>query len=209
MFIKYPRTYHLPWSQGITDDDKVLSDLSCFDGKRVIINKKMDGENTTMYSNHIHARSIDSRGGVDRDWVKQLHASIAHNIPENWRICGENLWAQHSISYTDLPSYFMAFSIWNDSNFCLSWDDTLQYLDLLDLSCVPIMYDGVWDIDICSKIHTTLDFKKDEGFVVRNADSFHYDQFKFNVAKYVRKSHVQTDDKHWRTKELIPNALKE
>jgi hypothetical protein len=54
----------------------------------------------------------------------------------------------------------------------------------------------------------TLDPEKDEGFVVRNADRFHYDQFNYNVVKYVRKGHVQTD-KHWRTQELVPNVLKE
>ena len=207
MFTKYPRTHHLPWSPGVGDDDRVQHDLSCFVGKRVIVTKKMDGENTTMYSNHIHARSIDSRGGVDRDWVKQLWAGIAHNIPENWRICGENLWARHSIQYTDLPSYFMGFSIWNEANVCLGWDDTLQFFELLGIDHVPVMHDFIWDEDKIRKLHTELSPDKDEGFVVRNADRFHYDQFNYNVAKYVRKGHVQTD-KHWRNQELIPNELK-
>jgi hypothetical protein len=206
MFTKYPRTHHLPWSPGATDDDKILTDLSCFNGKRVIVTKKMDGENTTMYSNHIHARSLDSKGGVDRDWVKTLWAGLAHNIPENWRICGENLWAKHSIHYTDLPSYFMGFSVWNEYNTCLGWDDTLQYFELLGIDPVPVMYDFIWDEDKIRKIHTELLNDKDEGFVVRNADCFHYDQFQHNVVKYVRKGHVQTDT-HWRTQSFVPNVL--
>ena len=48
--VKYPRTYHLPWSEGRTDDDKVLSDDSQFIGKYVVVTEKMDGENTTIYS---------------------------------------------------------------------------------------------------------------------------------------------------------------
>ena len=207
MFIKYPRTPHLPWSPGTTDDDKVLHDLSHFEGKRVVITKKMDGENTTMYSNHIHARSIDSRGGVDRDWVKTMWAGMAHNIPENWRICGENLWARHSIAYDELPSYFMAFSIWDESNVCLSWDETLHYFAMLGVEPVYVIYDGLWNEDACRKLHTELDPVKDEGFVVRLADSFHYDNFGTSVAKYVRKGHVQTD-KHWRHQEIVPNGLK-
>lgn len=205
MFIKYPRTPHLPWSPGTTDDDKVLKDLTQFDGRRVVITKKMDGENTTMYSNHIHARSIDSRGGVDRDWVKTFWSGIAHDIPENWRICGENLWARHSIAYDELPSYFMAFSIWDNSNNCLSWDDTVQYCVLLGIEHVPVIYDGIWDEAMCSNLHKTLDPEKDEGFVVRLADSFAYDDFGISVAKYVRKGHVQTD-KHWRHQEIIQNG---
>jgi hypothetical protein len=207
MFTKYPRTYHLPWSPGFTNDDKVLTDLSCFVGKRVVITKKMDGENTTGYSDgYIHARSLDSRGGVDRDWVKQMWAGVAHNLPENWRICGENLWARHSIAYTDLPSYFMAFSIWDESNTCLGWDDSVQYFEMLGIDHVPVIYDGVWDEDMTRNLHKELS-PNDEGYVVRLADSFYYDQFGISVAKYVRKDHVQTD-KHWRAQELIPNELR-
>lgn len=205
--MKYPRTYHLPWSPGATDDDKILIDLSCFVGKRVIVTKKMDGENTTMYSDNIHARSLDSRGGVDRDWCKTFWSQIAHNIPVGWRICGENLWAKHSIYYTDLPSYFMGFSVWDDTNTCLNWDDTIQYFELLGISSVPVMYDFVWDERLVRKLHTELLPNADEGFVIRSADSFHYDQFKNNVAKYVRGNHVQTDV-HWRTQAFIPNKLK-
>ena len=36
-----------------------------------------------------------------------------------------------------------------------------------------------------------------EGFVVRTKNRFHMDDFKKNVFKYVRKGHVQTDQKHW------------
>lgn len=207
MFIKYPRTPHLPWSPGTTDDDKVLKDLSQFDGRRVVITKKMDGENTTMYSNHIHARSIDSKGGVDRDWCKTFWSSIAHDIPENWRICGENLWARHSIAYEDLPSYFMGFSIWDENNICLSWDETLHYFALLGVEPVYVIYDGIWNEDACRVLHRSLDPEKDEGFVVRLADKFVYEDFGISVAKYVRKGHVQTD-KHWRHQEIVPNGLK-
>lgn len=207
MFTKYPRTPHLPWSPGTTDDDKVLRDLSHFNDKRVVITKKMDGENTTMYSNHIHARSLDSRGGVDRDWVKTFWSSIAHDIPENWRICGENLWARHSIAYDELPSYFMGFSIWDDTNTCLSWSDTQHYFELFGIEPVQVIYDNIWDEAVCSDLHKSLDPEKDEGFVVRLASSFHYDDFGRSVAKYVRKGHVQTD-KHWRHQEILPNGLK-
>lgn len=208
MFTKYPRTPHLPWSPGAADDDKVLKDLSYFEGKRIVITKKMDGENTTMYSNHIYARSIDSRGGIDRDWVKTFWSSIAHNIPENWRICGENLWARHSIAYDELPSYFMAFSIWDNSNICLSWNDTVQYCNLLGIEHVPVIYDGIWNMSIVRYLDRDLDFEKDEGFVVRLADRFAYDDFGISVAKYVRKGHVQTDDIHWRHQLLVQNGMK-
>lgn len=206
MFIKYPRTPHLPWSPGKTDDDKVLHDLSNFNNKCVVITRKMDGENSTMYRDHIHARSIDSKGGVDRDWVKMFWSGIAHDIPEGWRICGENLWARHSIAYDNLPSFFMGFSIWDADNTCLEWNDTLHYFELLGIEPVHAIYTGIWDESMCKSLHKTLDLEKDEGFVVRLAGSFHYDDFGKSVAKYVRKGHVQTDT-HWRHMQIVPNKL--
>ena len=72
IIIKYPRTPHLPWSEGITSDDKKIKTLNKFHGRSVIITEKMDGENTTMYRNNIHARSLDSRGGEERAWIKNF-----------------------------------------------------------------------------------------------------------------------------------------
>lgn len=205
--VKYPRTNHLPWSPGVNDDDRVMHDLSNFIGKRVVITKKMDGENTTMYCDHIHARSLDSKGGEDRAWVKQFWSSIAHDIPVDWRICGENLWAEHSIHYTDLSSYFLGFSVWNERNICLSWDDTLVYFDLLGISSVPVIYDGVWDEAKIRSLEKSLSWEHDEGYVVRLAESFTYSQFKNSIAKYVRRGHVQTT-KHWRAgRTFTPNEL--
>ena len=83
-YIKYPRTPHLPWSLGASSDDKVLPSVGHFEGRQVIVTEKMDGENTTLYRDHIHARSLDSKGGEDRAWVKQFWASIRGEIPEGW-----------------------------------------------------------------------------------------------------------------------------
>lgn len=205
--VKYPRTNHLPWSPGVNDDDRILTDLSVFEGKRVIVSMKMDGENTTMYSDHIHARSLDSRGGEDRAYVKQMWAQIAHDIPQDWRVCGENLWAEHSIHYDNLPSYFLGFSIWNELNVCLDWDTTLEYFDLLGLKPVPVLFDGMWNEAEIIKIEESLKWEKDEGYVVRLAEAFPYSAFKTSIAKFVRKGHVQTT-KHWRAgRQFNPNKL--
>lgn len=36
----------------------------------VVITEKMDGENTTLYRDGLHARSLDSRHHPSRNWVK-------------------------------------------------------------------------------------------------------------------------------------------
>ncbi|CAM6053386.1 unnamed protein product [Sphagnum tenellum] len=43
--VKYPRTYHVLWSEGMHDDDRMHPNMDNFVGKRVIVTTKMDGEN--------------------------------------------------------------------------------------------------------------------------------------------------------------------
>lgn len=197
-YVKYPRTYHLPWSPGMTDDDRKMPNISAFEGQHVVITEKMDGENTTMYRDHIHARSLEYAGRYDRNWVKQFHSKIAYDIPEGYRLCGENLWAQHSIIYTGLPSYFMLFSIW-DRDLCLSWKDTLEWAALLGISTVPVLYEGLWE----DRRIVTDPYR--EGYVVRVAAAFPLSVFRTHVGKYVRANHVRTQA-HW-TRRIVPNSL--
>ena len=206
--VKYPRTNHVKWSEGINDDDRVIDSMDNFINKRVIVTTKMDGENTSMYSDYIHARSVDGRSHPSRDWVKNFWGKIRYSIPENWRICGENLYAEHSLKYTDLPSYFMGFSVWNNFNECLSWDDTQDYFQLLEITSVPVLFDGIYDERAIRKLCDDNDWETCEGYVLRLADSFSYGQFRHSCVKWVRKGHVQTS-KHWmHGQQIIPNGLR-
>jgi hypothetical protein len=203
MRYKYNRTYHLPWTQAFTSDDKILKSVKHFEGKRVIVTVKMDGENSSLYRDYFHARSLDSNNHPSRNWLKKFHSEFAFEIPEGWRICGENIYAKHSIAYDNLCSYFYGFSIWNEKNECLNWEETLEWFDLFKIIPVEVLYDGIWNEELIRNI----DYGNQEGYVVRSFDSFHYDDFKKNVAKCVRANHVQTDN-HWIHSEIVPNKLK-
>ena len=203
-YIKYPRTAHLPWSPGVSSDDVRILDTTTFAGKEVIVTEKMDGENTSLYRDHIHARSLDSRHHPSRDWVKTWHGNIAYTIPVGWRICGENLYARHSVAYPDLASYFYGFSIWNEDNICLNWAETEEWFELLGVHPVPVLFRGVWDEAAIRAL--SIDANTTEGYVVRLAEAFNYEDFPRSLAKWVRPHHVQTDQ-HWMFAELIPNGL--
>lgn len=208
--VKYPRTYHLPWSPGMTDDDRMMEDVAFFTGQRVVVTAKLDGENTTLYTDYVHARSLEFQPHPSRDRVKALHGTVGYEIPKGWRVCGENLFAKHAIHYHRLPAYFLVFSIWNERNVCLGWDDTLVWVQLLDLKTVPILYDGIWDEDLIRKLYTpTLDGDECEGYVVRVASEFHHRDFRRRVGKYVRASHVSVDGGHWMNKIVISNEISE
>jgi len=162
--------------------------------------------NCTMMSDYCYARSLDSNNHPSRNWVKGLWGSIRYEIPENWRICGENVYAKHSVGYDDLDTYFYVFSIWNENNVCLSWDETVEWCNLLGLKHVKVLYRGVFDVEVFKNMN--INVEKQEGFVVRLASSYKYSDFKKSVIKWVRKGHIQTDQ-HWSTQKIVPNKLKQ
>jgi len=215
-YVKYPKTNHVPWSPGYTSDDRVFTEEQfhdCFYGKEVVVSEKLDGEGSSMYKDYMHARSIDGRNHPSRSWVKQLHSTIKFDIPDGWRICGENVYAEHSIAYSNLDSYFFVFAMYNETNQCLSWNDIEFYCKLLGLNTVPVLYRGFVDDsfkDVCDKLYSgksTFENSEQEGYVIRLADSFHFGNHKNSIAKYVRKNHVVTNH-NWMNRTVVPNKLK-
>ncbi len=207
MKAKYPRTGHLPSSPGFTSDD-VHSNCSALIGEHVIITEKMDGENTSLYAdNSSHARSLDSRSHISRDWIKSYWAERHYLLPQNWRVCGENVYARHSIAYDHLASYFYGFSVWDEHNACLSWDATVETFAELNITPVTVLWAGKFELDIVDQLIKEVDLSKFEGLVVRKAGAFDYAEFSESVAKWVRKNHVQTDE-HWMSKAIVPNKLR-
>jgi len=196
---KYPRIYHVPWSPNLQNDDRKHPDMSVFEGQNVVVTIKMDGENTTWYRDAIHARSIDSQNSnhPSRDFVKGMWAQYKYMIPDNRRICGENVYALHSIQYIGLESYFYVFSIWQD-NICMKWSQTKAICEEMGLTMVPTIYEGIYDEEKIKNAYKKYDFN--EGYVIRLERSFPFDfenqTFFSEIAKYVRKNHVQTDE-HW------------
>jgi len=208
-YVKYQRTNHVPWSEGIHNDDRVIDSMNSFTNKRVIVTQKFDGENTSLYKNYTHARSIDSNNHPSRNWVKNFHSSISQDIPEKWRICGENMYVKHSIGYENLKSYFLGFSIWNEKNICLPWDETIEYFQLLGITPVDVIYDGIYDENLIRQLYNSKkDWDSCEGYVIRTFEEFSYGEFKHKVAKFVRKGHVLTTT-HWmHGQPLVKNIMK-
>lgn len=199
--MKYPRTYHLKFSPEIHSDDKTHQENEIFVSKRVIITEKMDGGNTCLHNGQTFARSINQQTNCPSfAYIKNKHAYKTYNQPEQFY--GENIYAIHSIEYDKLPDFFMLFAVKNDDVW-KSWDSVIEYANKLDLLTVPVLFDGIFKST--DEIKEWMDNRikkpstfggKIEGFVIRLADEFNDSEFSLNVAKYVRKGHVQTD-KHW------------
>lgn len=87
----------------------------------------------------------------------------AAGLGESTRICGENLFARHSISYRSLPSHFMVFGIF-EGDVCLAWDET--------------------QVRACWAGQSTASLgDEQEDFVVRLAGRFEVDHFATSTAR--------------------------
>ena len=217
--MKYPRTYHLPYSPGATKDDKKLQDgwFSNYIGEEIVITAKLDGENIHMTQKDCYARSdgAPTRSPWSRNiWDPQegLYWKIKGLIGPNETIFGENLYGEHSIIYERLTKYFHLFAA-NDGFNWYSWDDVKGFAKIMDVPHVPELWRGI----VCDEIS----FKKlidhytqapslygdtREGVVVRLAKSFPIEDFSKYVCKWVRPNHVTTDEhwtKNWKKAELI------
>lgn len=211
--MKYPRTFHLPHSPGITSDDRVMKSdevLRSLTGatKGVVVTEKLDGENTSLHSNHIHARSEDSRTNPWGNYLKSVWANIKHKIPDNLQIVVENVYAKHSIYYDRLTSYqYITMIIDKKEQTVLSLVETMLWSEELEIPMAPHIFTGDYnnfnherDVPKHSAFGDEI-----EGFVVRDLNEFPVSEFPSRVGKWVREAHVKTDQ-HW-TRGWIKNKL--
>jgi hypothetical protein len=198
---KYNRTYHFPFSEGATNDDKIQHDWQGILSHEIVITEKLDGENTCLKANGVYARS--HAAPTQSPWSKNMQQIWVqvHNDLGNLEIFGENLYGIHSIEYERLPAYFFIFAI-RDEGYWLSWDEVIFYAKLLDLPTVPVVArdyftETTLKQHIAGNIATGSAFGSHcEGYVCRTAKGFENELFPYHVLKYVRANHVQTDQ-HW------------
>ena len=217
--MKYPRTYHLPYSPGATKDDKKLQDgwFKNYIGQEIVITAKLDGENIHMNQKGCYARSdgnVTTSPWSRNIWDPQegLYWKIKQFIGEDETIYGENLYGEHSIHYNKLTDYFHLFAV-NDGINWYSWDDVKMMADIMNIPTVPELWRGrIYNENELQKLVEKYVHESEwygdtrEGVVVRKTDSFKIEDFSKYVCKWVRPNHVTTDEhwtKNWKKAELI------
>ena len=214
---KYPRTYHLPYSPGLQNDDRrVETGWEKLLDNEIIITEKLDGENNSLSNIDVFARShgAPTRHPWNRNMWEQggIHSQIKSWLDDDVMIYGENLYGIHSIEYNKLPFHFFIFAV-RDFDMWKSWDEVKLMADILGLPTVPELFRGKVSSEkeleeMILQFMTQNSRYGDtiEGCVVRNSGEYHVDDFSKNVVKYVRKGHVQTDQfwtKNWKRAKLI------
>lgn len=210
---KYGRTYHYPFSPGTTSDDRVNHNY--WDDVRkiemLVHTEKLDGENTCISKLGVFARS--HAAPTRHPWagyLKEKWSFLKHDLGDV-EIFGENLYAIHSIEYSNLEDHFFVFGI-REGDRWYSWEETKFYAALMDFPTVPEIEiikpntEKSFKESVLSKVeNNSVLNSKDvyteeacsmEGLVSRNINEYKVEDFKQNVFKYVRKNHVKTGE-HW------------
>lgn len=212
---KYPRTPHLPWSPGGTSDDRRLTSVDSLLGTALVLTEKMDGSNVSLESGACFARShAATPKHPSFDAFKAFHAGIAHLIPANFQVFGEWLYAKHSIAYSALPGYFLAFGVRDLQTMTWgSWEEVEMWAAELGVQTVPVLARvTLAREEALAALTDKLSSEESacggprEGVVVRHAGSYRDDAFGTSVAKWVRSNHVQTAD-HWKNQLIVKNTL--
>jgi hypothetical protein len=187
----------------------MMPDTGALQDQRVIVTEKMDGENITVYRNYFHGRSVDGPAHPSRDWLRLFLTGLSERIPAGMRICGEYLYARHTVHYDKLDSYFLGFSAWNDYG-CLPWDNTLSLFKEIGIRPVPLFYDGPFDRESMHSAWQAQCTLQSEGYIVRSASAISTARFRHLCGKFVRGGYVQTDALRLNVREgcpIVRNAM--
>ena len=168
-------------------------------------------QSATQWKGRSSLRSkINRSTGLD-NWISQ-HPGIFQFLTPDLVLFGEWLYAKHSIHYTELPSYFMAFDIYNKK------EDKFLSVAERDLLLKDTGIPTVRQIDhgnfTIEKLKELLNQKSSfydgpiEGIYLRIDD----DKYLKQRAKVVRHDFLEKGEdnevEHWSKKQLVKNTVK-
>lgn len=147
--ITYPKTKHLRGSKGVYEDDQTL--LSELEGYHVVIEEKLDGSEVSIHfgswDNLVARHRNNPTLGQEFDqfwpWVFERANDLYERLKSRYVLFGEWLYAKHTVFYDRLPSYFMAYDIYDqEEERWLTTAARLDLLDGLDIHHVPVLFEG-------------------------------------------------------------------
>eukprot|EP00747_Dinoflagellata_sp_TGD_P077557 gnl/TRDRNA2_/TRDRNA2_159640_c1_seq1.p1 gnl/TRDRNA2_/TRDRNA2_159640_c1~~gnl/TRDRNA2_/TRDRNA2_159640_c1_seq1.p1 ORF type:complete len:786 (+),score=169.28 gnl/TRDRNA2_/TRDRNA2_159640_c1_seq1:70-2358(+) len=231
-FFKFPTTPHvLDLGATLTESDRLLSPDDArrfFDGSTTVhVEEKIDGANcgislTKDYelqfqnrSHHVTSAYASQWKGLD-DWKEQHAGTICMMLePEVEILFGEWCLARHSVPYTDLPAYFIAFDIYNkrEGKFC-SVRERNRRLEGSEIPIVPAIAERAFasSDELMQLLQQPSSYYTGamEGIYLRIDDpDDRGGRWLERRGKIVQPGFLQTieDDGHWIHKDLVKNGL--
>lgn len=219
-FFRFPRTPHLIWlGKHEARDDKVLppEEASQLLSEMVSVEEKVDGANVGLSLSDTGVRAQNRGAYIERKtchpqfkplfhWLDTHRHALADVLDPNLILFGEWCYAVHSVRYTKLPDWFLAFDVYDrirDEFWSAIRRDELA--DRIGLARVPTVAQGRFNVpDIVRMLGASrLSSGPAEGVYVRRDD----DARLVARAKVVRPDFVQQIDAHWSGRSMQTNAL--
>lgn len=220
MFFKYPSTPHLIWlAAAKARNDKVLSPVEAdrFLQNNIQVEEKVDGANIGISFDSDGALQIQNRGDYIKEdtkgqfrklwsWIKDREDRLFDLLDQRFILFGEWCWAKHSINYTDLPDWFLAFDLFDKASHCF-WprQKRITLFNALNLASVPLIAEGLFTKNELLKLLGKSRFYDGpmEGVYCRVDDG---DQV-INRAKIVASHFTQSIHDHWTKQPFVRNQV--
>jgi hypothetical protein len=220
-FFRFPRTPHIAWlGEGKPRDDKVLAphevqELLAHD---LVVEEKADGANLGFSVDEHGALRAQNRGKYlpldDGDgqwkplkrWLGPRRDDLTDALFPDLMLFGEWCYAVHSLRYTRLPDWFLAFDVYDHAEGKFwSAERRNGLASKLGLAVVPALASGRFDLVGLRALlgGSQLTDGPAEGLCVRRDAGDHL----VARAKLVRREFVQAIDEHWSKRPLETNAL--
>ena len=221
-FFKFPSTPHLAWlGEKPVRNDKVFSDeeRNLFFNGRIVIEEKVDGTNIGISLDEKGTLRVQSRGHfLDRQshkqfqalwpWLSQHQSDLIGALSDELILFGEWCYAKHSINYTRLPDWFLAFDVYEIKT-GIFWNTKKRnsLMNSLGLSEVPFVRDGEFSFpEVLGFLQeSSLTDGPLEGIYLRKED----DEKIIARAKIVKPEFAENIGEHWSGKRLVRNQIAE
>lgn len=217
---KFPRTRHIFNMGSATADDKLLTknEYDAILREEVSITEKVDGaqlgfsidENFTIKvqnrSHYITSKYHEQFKKLDK-WIMD-HPDLYEILDSDTILFGEWLYAKHSVSYTHLPDYFIAFDLYSKSQKKFYSRDIMMQ-KLQDTHIVPVreMYRGRIEsrrqLEQMIQQQSEYTDERVEGIYIKTFE----DDFVKDRCKLVRADFI-CGNEHWGKRKIEVNQLK-
>lgn len=211
-FFRFPHTPHLAWlGEGTARGDKVLSssEMDVLLSGEVVVEEKLDGANLGISLNPHGGIRFQNRGQYLvppysgqfsrlASWLAPLEEALSGKLGANLILFGEWCAARHSLDYTRLPDWFLAFDVYDrkEERF---WSTRRRHamVEELTMSTVPFLFTGHASLPDLKRLLSHHDSAfadgPPEGLVVRREDN----DWLIDRAKLVQSGFTQAITEHW------------
>ena len=220
-FFRFPHTPHLVWlGSGAPRGDKILGfrEVKELLSGDVIVEEKVDGANVGFSVDEDGALRAQNRGSylnLDapqgqwkplRRWLSNRRDALVQALGQDLMLFGEWCYALHSVRYTRLPDWFLAFDVYDrQRGEFWSADRRTELASRLNIRTTPELGRGHYDILRLKALlgPSTIADANAEGLYVRREAR----GVLIARAKLVRPEFAQAIEEHWSKRRLEENQL--